>query len=182
MGVAVIGDSAGAHFSIPEKYFNVTMIQKGTYNDLLPRLADELDIPQDSAYTGHRNTTYKSHSVYKYLRNWNLCNNNDFQNIGVNGGSSGNSKGNIKALSRNQNEDYPLLMFLELIGNDVCKKSFESMTTVVEFERDVTFLLEYLDSKVNLGLCRFRQAVISSFWGWETAIFFMKIYTVTSTL
>ena len=40
MGIAVIGDSAGAHFSIPERYLNASMIQKGTYNDLLPRAAD----------------------------------------------------------------------------------------------------------------------------------------------
>lgn len=45
LGVAVIGDSAGAHFSIPEKYFNASMIIKGTYNDLLYRVANELDIP-----------------------------------------------------------------------------------------------------------------------------------------
>lgn len=156
----MIGDSAGAHFSIPEKYFNVTMIDKDTYHDILPRLADELDLPQDSAYTGHRNTSYNSHSVYKYLRSWNLCNNNDFQNLGVNGGSAGNTKGNIKALARNQKEDYPLLIFLELIGNDVCKKSFESMTKEADFERDVTYLLEYLDSKVLRYLCRSQLAVI----------------------
>lgn len=88
------------------------MINSTTYHDLLPRLADELDLPQDSTYTGHRNTTYISRSVYKYLRSWNLCNNNDYQNIGVNGGSAGNTKNNIKALSRDQNNDYPLLMFL----------------------------------------------------------------------
>lgn len=46
LGVAIVGDSAGAHFSIPEKYFNASMITKGTYKDLLVRLADELDIPQ----------------------------------------------------------------------------------------------------------------------------------------
>lgn len=40
LGVMVIGDSAGAHFSIPEKYFNVTMIKKGTYDDLLERAAN----------------------------------------------------------------------------------------------------------------------------------------------
>ena len=40
LGLAVIGDSAGAHFSIPEKYFNATMIGKGTYNDLLSRAAN----------------------------------------------------------------------------------------------------------------------------------------------
>jgi len=52
----------------------------------------------------------------------------------VNGGASGNTKGNIKALRRNNNTDYPLLVFLELIGNDVCKKSFNSMTTPEEFK------------------------------------------------
>jgi lysophospholipase L1-like esterase len=66
--------------------------------------------------------------VYKYLRAWNLCNNNDFQNLGVNGASSGNTMNNIPALSRNSTEDYPLMMFLELIGNDVCKDSFNRMT------------------------------------------------------
>lgn len=40
LGVAVIGDSAGAHFSIPEKFFNASMIAKGTYNDLLARVAN----------------------------------------------------------------------------------------------------------------------------------------------
>ena len=43
-----------------------------------------------------------SHSIYKFLRGWNLCNNNDFQNIAVNGATAGNSWGNIPALSRNQ--------------------------------------------------------------------------------
>ena len=40
LGIAVIGDSAGAHFSIPEKYFNASMIKKNTYNDLLQRVAN----------------------------------------------------------------------------------------------------------------------------------------------
>lgn len=40
LGIAVIGDSAGAHFSIPEKFFNASMIVKGTYNDLLARVAN----------------------------------------------------------------------------------------------------------------------------------------------
>ena len=105
------------------------MMKKGTFDDLLPRLADELDLPHESGYTAHVNTThYSSRSVYKYLREWNICNNNDFQNLGVNGGSSGNTWGNIHALKRTK-DDYPLLMFMELIGNDVCKKSFNSMTT-----------------------------------------------------
>jgi acyloxyacyl hydrolase len=68
------------------------------------------------------------------VREWNLCNHNDYQNVGVNGGDSGNTWGNIKALKRNQKNDYPLLMFMELIGNDVCSKSFDGMTTVGKFK------------------------------------------------
>jgi hypothetical protein len=108
----VIGDSAGAHFSIPEKYFNASFIHKGTYHDILKRVADELDIPHESGYTAHLPTTdYVSHSIYKYLRNWNLCNNNDYQNLGVNGGDSGNTWGNIKALKRDPATDHPMLIF-----------------------------------------------------------------------
>ena len=152
LGLAVIGDSAGAHFSIPEKYFNASMIQKGTYNDLLARAANELDIPHESGYTGNTKTNgYTRHSVYKYLREWNMCNHNDYQNVAVNGGDSGNTWGNIKALKRNQKDDYPLLMFMELIGNDVCAKSFNSMTTTVNFKANILKLLRYLDSTVPKG-------------------------------
>jgi acyloxyacyl hydrolase len=126
------------------------MMHKGTFDDLLPRMADELDLPHESAYTAHTNTQYPSHSIYKYLRNWNLCNNNDFQNIGVNGGDSGNTWGNIQALNRGK-DDFPLLMFLELIGNDVCKKSFDSMRKPADFKVNVLKLLDYLDSKVPAG-------------------------------
>lgn len=124
------------------------MITKGTYNDLLLRVADELDIPHESAYTGNVNTTYKRHSVYKFLRNWNLCNNNDYQNVAVNGGDSGNTWGNIKALKRNPKNDYPLLMFMELVGNDVCHKSFSAMTTPAEFKVKILRLLNWLDDNV----------------------------------
>ena len=99
------------------------MMQKGTFDDLLPRVADQLDLPYESAYTGHTKTEYPSHSIYKYLRRWNMCNNNDFQNLGVNGGDSGNTWGNIKALKRDPQNDHPMILFLELIGNDVCGSS-----------------------------------------------------------
>jgi len=124
------------------------MITNGTFDDLLPRLADELDLPHESSYTAHTNTKYNSHSVYKYLREWNLCNHNDFQNIAVNGATAGNSWDNIKALKRNQTTDNPLIMFLELIGNDVCKKSFDGMTKPADFKLRITKLLNYLDETV----------------------------------
>ena len=94
---------------------------------------------------------YTRHSVYKYLREWNLCNNNDYQNVAVNGGDSGNTWGNIHALKRNPKTDYPLLMFMELIGNDVCSKSFDGMTKPADFKAKILKLLNYLDTTVPSG-------------------------------
>lgn len=71
----------------------------------------------------------------------NLCNNNDFQNLGVNGGDSGNSWQNIKALHREQKHDHPVLFFLELIGNDVCGSSPDGYTPVPKFKENILKLL-----------------------------------------
>lgn len=126
------------------------MIQKGTYDDLLPRIADELDLPHESGYTGHTTTSYATHSVYKYLRKWNLCNNNDFQNLGVNGGDSGNTWGNIKALKRDPKNDHPMILFLELIGNDVCGSSVGG-TSPADFKKNIIRLLDWLNTKLPKG-------------------------------
>jgi hypothetical protein len=75
------------------------------------------------------------------MRQWNMCNNNDFQNLGVNGGDSGNSFGNMKALKRDQKNDHPMLLFLELIGNDVCGSSIDHMTSHDDFKRNILKLL-----------------------------------------
>ena len=64
-----------------------------------------MDLPHYSSYTAFKEfpeKDQKTHSVYKYLRNWNLCNNNDFQNIAVNGGDSINTQKYINALKRDQ--------------------------------------------------------------------------------
>jgi len=45
MGVLLFGDSAGAHFSIPGSWLNVTEWHSGTFSDFLPRLMNELDLP-----------------------------------------------------------------------------------------------------------------------------------------
>lgn len=52
MGSITIGDSAGAHFSLPAKYFNSTLWHKNTFNDLIPRLMNEFDLPMESGGTG----------------------------------------------------------------------------------------------------------------------------------
>jgi len=127
------------------------MMHNHSFHDLLPRIADELDIPQESAYTGHTNTEYATHSIYKHMRQWNICNNNDFQNLGVNGGKSGNTWGNAKALKRDQKNDHPMLLFLELIGNDVCGSSIDGMTSPEEFKKNIVKLLKWIDSSVPKG-------------------------------
>lgn len=42
----------------------------------------------------------------------------------------------MDALKRDPNNDHPLLVFLELIGNDVCNRdsSVSSMTSTTEFK------------------------------------------------
>lgn len=35
IGVAVLGDSAGAHFQIPPKWMNASLMTSDTYHDLL---------------------------------------------------------------------------------------------------------------------------------------------------
>lgn len=54
-------------------------------------------------------------------------------------------------LKRDQNKDYPLLMFLELIGNDVCAKSFNRMTTTTKFKDNILRILHSLDKVVPEG-------------------------------
>lgn len=71
--------------------------------------------------------------------------------MAVNGGDSGNTWGNIKALKRDKSKDHPLLMFLELIGNDVCAKSFDGMTQPPVFKQNILRLLNYLDETVPAG-------------------------------
>jgi acyloxyacyl hydrolase len=54
------------------------------------------------------------------MRDRNRCNHNDFQNIGVNGARMTSSMGLVEALARKQTDDHPMLVFLSLLGNDVC--------------------------------------------------------------
>jgi hypothetical protein len=41
----LIGDSAGAHFSIPAEWVDATRWQKGTFKGFFYRLSNELDLP-----------------------------------------------------------------------------------------------------------------------------------------
>ncbi len=54
-----------------------------------------------------------------------------------------------KGLSRRQDFDKPMIVFLSLIGNDVCNGHYPTephMTTVDEFRLKTIEILEYLDT------------------------------------
>eukprot|EP01091_Cochliopodium_minus_P014608 TRINITY_DN4991_c0_g1_i1.p1 TRINITY_DN4991_c0_g1~~TRINITY_DN4991_c0_g1_i1.p1 ORF type:complete len:566 (-),score=151.84 TRINITY_DN4991_c0_g1_i1:74-1771(-) len=159
LGVIVLGDSAGAHFEIPPQYLNASEIQKGTYDGLLDVLSDEFDWPQRSAYTSYEVTPsdLPMDSVYKFIKNRNRCNHRDYQNLGVNGARSGAMAGKdglVTDIARNQTLDHPALVFLELVGNDVCDGHHDyqnSMTTVEEFRANILSTLDYLNSTLPKG-------------------------------
>ncbi|KYR00215.1 acyloxyacyl hydrolase [Tieghemostelium lacteum] len=155
MGVVVSGDSAGAHFSIPPQWMTAALINKTTYEGMIDILETEVDWPQRSTYTGWEPSTdmYTVQSMYLQLRERNLCNHRDYQNLGVNGANSGSTINIIKSFARNQKTDKPALFFLELVGNDVCSghHTLDHMTTVEEFTDNIVTILNYLDGVLPNG-------------------------------
>jgi len=56
-------------------------------------------------------------------------------------------------LSRSQQDDHPVLAFLELVGNDVCdhRHTFDTMTTPEQFRTNMLSILDYLDTRLPAG-------------------------------
>ena len=135
MGVAILGDSATAHFRIPPGYLTAANLSAHTFQNIIRNLENELDFPMLSWSTGHRRTDefYPDvegpvDSIYMRMRQNNLCNHNDYQNIGVNGASSSTLNDVLSnILSRDTLlsplPQKPLLLFMAMIGNDVCTHS-----------------------------------------------------------
>lgn len=166
IGTVVIGDSAGAHFSIKPAYLTAALINATTYTmepNILYRLMNEFDIPEQSFGTGYINDSQNEpgpvFSVYQELVNRNLCNFNDYQNTGVNGARSGavstGSHPLMKDMARSASTDKPVLVIFELVGNDVCNghvaTTEQDMTTVPEFEANILLALDYLDTVLPPG-------------------------------
>ena len=160
MGIAIVGDSAAAHFHIPPQYMNAP-----TFNlsGLLEMAANEADWPSCSWATAYRNVSTECPrmglmpsppaSFYQRWLDLNLCNHGDFQNIGVNGARTGSMappNGVINALARNPATDAPMLVIYALIGNDVCSSGAD-FTTVAEFQVNVLKSLDYLQATLPKG-------------------------------
>ena len=181
-GLLVLGDSASAHFHIPQNYVRPKFWDRnnlaGNFKNVLSWALDELDFPQTSWASGHMSVNdYKFeltddfinqgqsqgmpeiNSIYKRIIAENKCNNNDFQNIAMNGRRSKTQFEHINGVARNSSYDYPVLAFLPLIGNDVCGKSdqLESMTTPEDFYFWTNETLTYL----NRNLPRNSEVYIS---------------------
>ncbi|KAM9971761.1 hypothetical protein ACTFIW_011744 [Dictyostelium discoideum] len=153
MGVIVSGDSAGAHFSIPPQWMTARDINSTTYKGMIDVLETEVDWPMRSTYTGWDTSVPNVDSMYLRMRERNLCNHRDYQNLGVNGASSSSTRTIIQTINRNQNTDKPVLLFLELIGNDVCSghHDYDSMATVEEFGENILTILNYLETTLPKG-------------------------------
>lgn len=155
MGIAVVGDSFGAHFSIPPSYMNASEINSKTYSDLVSCIEDEFDWPERSFSTGFENVTgVMIDSFYLRMRERNRCIHRDYMNVGVNGCRSTTMQSNvIHSLVRQQTTDYPLLLVFELIGNDVCgaHHDLDRMSTVPIFTTAILETLQYLDTVLPNG-------------------------------
>jgi len=132
---------------------NVDLINSTTYSDLLLVLGDEADWPFCSWSTGYVDPSQcpffmlPVDSMYTKMRRRNLCNHRDFQNIGVNGGRSGNMKppnGIIMDIARSA-DDQPATVFYSLIGNDVCDKGTD-YTPLDDFKNSTLQSFAYLDT------------------------------------
>lgn len=131
MGLAILGDSAAAHFHIPPQYLNAP---SWNLTGLLELAANEADWPACSWATAFHNASacpalaplmgVPPQSFYQRWLARNRCAHRDFNNVGVNGARTGSMappKGVINALQRNATTDAPLLVIYALIGNDVVR-------------------------------------------------------------
>jgi acyloxyacyl hydrolase len=160
-GLVILGDSATAHFHVPPQWLTAN---GWNVDQLLPDAMNELDFPHCSWGTGHavpEECPYQAAvpgvngvlSLYTQLRDRNRCNTNDFQNIGVNGARMTSSMQLVNALARDPQNDKPLLVWLALIGNDVCNghPGFGHMTKPDDFYTHTIETLTALDAVVPPG-------------------------------
>ena len=161
MGTVMLGDSAAAHFHIPPSWLTSRNMSIEAFQDLPFILENELDWPMLSSSTGYENTSQWKRdihgpvdSLYLRMRQVNLCNHRDYQNIAVNGARSSSMASTIvKSLARNGMSDNPVLISFALIGNDVCSghQDMDHMTTPQEFYTNNLKTFRYLDSVVAPG-------------------------------
>ncbi|KAG8191730.1 hypothetical protein JTE90_008794 [Oedothorax gibbosus] len=158
-GLIYIGDSIGAHFHIPPEWVTARKLSMDILKNFSFVVGNELDWPQNSFPTGYQNASWPiltgtTDSVYLRMRQRNLCNHRDFQNICFNGAASGTMLSYLKSIARNPQVDKPAVVFYGMMGNDVCERwmsSLEDLTTPEEFRSNVLATLDKLESILPTG-------------------------------
>lgn len=161
MGVAVLGDSATAHFHIPPTYVTAANLSKATFAHLIRNAENELDWPMLSWSTGHLNPddfkpdiSGPKGSLYSHMLDDNLCMHRDYQNLGVNGAKVDNLLPFDMLLQRNASQGVkPVVLIMSMIGNDVCHwdHTFRTMTKPEEYRASVIAALEEADKFLPAG-------------------------------
>lgn len=163
-GLIMLGDSATAHFHLPPQWVTA---DGWNLHGAKNAIKNELDYPMCSWGTAHVDNPEKCPfqdsvpglpdgqivSLYTQLRDRNRCMNQDFQNVGVNGARITSSSGLVDAMARNQESDAPALVWLTLLGNDVCNghPGTGHMTTPEDFYDKAMETLTRLDTLLPRG-------------------------------
>ncbi|RUS87947.1 hypothetical protein EGW08_004302 [Elysia chlorotica] len=146
-GVALLGDSIGAHFHLPPEWIDPQKISAEAFQHMQTVVENELDWPSMSGGTGHGTNLWPEviqgpiDSIYMRMRKRNRCNHRDYQNIAFNG-----EQCCWLLLSRNK-LDKPLLLAYAFFGNDVCNKfpnTFDYMTTPTQMFNNTMQVMEQL--------------------------------------
>jgi len=157
-GIIYLGDSVGAHFHVPPQWLSPLHMDQYIFANLTEVITNEADWPQLGFATGFRNSTMPQlihgsvDSIYLRMRERNLCNHRNYQNLARNGANSTDTLFYIKALTQKP-RDYPALVFYSLIGNDVCTERPDPtlMTTPKEFKDNVMRTLNVLEGQLAPG-------------------------------
>ncbi len=170
-GFIHIGDSATAHFHLPPAWLDPSNLgdTKLPYTNFLADAEDELDQPACAWGTGYKNysdcpavassapaaaaAAAAGGSIAARLRERNLCNHRDFQNVGVNGARSTDANVLADSAARAAATDHPALVIISLIGNDVCNghNGTTHMTPPLEYREKILGVLKTLDAKLPHG-------------------------------
>jgi acyloxyacyl hydrolase len=147
-GVVMFGDSAAAAFHIPKEWI-IKIGLTPAYKDFFNTLTDEFDWPEKSWSTGFVSEV-SGDSIYLKMRDRNRANHRDYQNLAVNGAKARSLVEQVGNLAR-KSSDKPMLAFIAYIGNDICKKTLDQMTTSEDFRKQMLEGLAALDARIPAG-------------------------------
>lgn len=160
-GVLAIGDSVTAHFHAPPVWFTPAELTQGILTNITYVVSNEGNWPDVGFATGFRGSspmppllTGAVDSIYLRLRERNLCNHRDYQNLARNGAESNDTLQYMRSLSRLKEEDHPAIVFYSLIGNDVCNEKEDTeakMTPVDVFYNNTLKTLNFLEDHLPPG-------------------------------